>query len=135
MLGIVCSAVSTAAPVPKEAKSNKLDGVWELTAMEVAGTGRPVGSTLKIEEKSVTVTSTGENADRPPRTYVIAINDIARPRELDWNSNVQGIIHQAIFAVEGDSLKIAMNLSGKGRPTEMKSGDTTVLYTFKRLKN
>ena len=40
----------------------------------------------------------------------------------------------AIYEVDGDTLKIMMNMRGAERPKDMKPDDSSVLYVFKRVK-
>lgn len=126
-----------AAPVPKEIrKAGKLDGLWEIASIEVFGKpgGIPPRQRWKIENGTITVEQIVPNAAVRPRPAIaIKVDDAVTPKSLDYNTG-GATPRPAIYEVDGDSLKIMMNLRGAERPKGMKSDDSTVLYVFKRVK-
>jgi len=127
---------SSAAPVPKElAKGQKLNGLWEVASMEIFGKPGAIvqKQSWRIDDGKITVELRVPNAAvrvRPPIAF--AVDDSAAPKSLDYNTG--GAMRPAIYEVDGDTLKILMNLQGRERPKTMRSDETTVLYVFKRVK-
>ena len=130
-------SASFAAPVPKElAKAPKLEGLWEVTSLELLGKPGPIlqNQYWRIGDGQITVEQRVPNAAvrvRPP--IAIAVDNAAAPKTLDYNAG--GVaMRPAIYEIEGDTLKILMQLQGRERPRAMKSDETTILYVFKRVK-
>ena len=135
---LLAASVASAAPVPKEIrKAGKLDGLWEITSMEVFGKPGailPQQHCWKIENGTITVVQAVPNAANFRRAPIaIKVDGSATPKSLDYNTG-GATPRPAIYEVDGDTLKILMNLRGNERPKEMKSDDSTVLYVFKRVK-
>ena len=133
---LALGSASSAAPVPKElAKAPTLDGLWEITSMEIFGKPGAIAQKQcwRIGDGKITVEQRVPNAAvrvRPP--IAIAVDDSIAPKSLDYNTG--GAVRPAIYEVDGDTLKILMNLQGRERPKALQSDDTTVLYVFKRVK-
>ncbi len=133
---LVFGLPSFAAPVPKELKkSPQLDGFWEVTSLEVFGKPGAItqNQCWRIGDGKITVEQRVPNVAvrvRPP--IAIAVDDSVAPKSLDYNTG--GAVRPAIYEIDGDTLKILMNLQGRDRPKAMRSDDTTVLYVFKRVK-
>ena len=134
---LLAASVASAAPVPKEIrKAGQLDGLWEIASIEVFGKpgGIPPRQRWKIENGTITVEQIVVNAAVRPRPGIaIKVDDAVTPKSLDYNTG-GATPRPAIYEVDGDSLKIMMNLRGAERPKDMKSDDSTVLYVFKRVK-
>ena len=134
---VALGSTALAAPVPKEVrKADSLDGLWEITSMEVFGQPKAgPKQRWKIGDGAITVEQIVPNAAariRPP--IRIGVDAGASPKALDYN--VQGpVARPAIYEVDGDTLKILMATPGAGRPKAMKSDESTVLYVFKRVKD
>ena len=137
LLTLACTGVSVlAAPVPKELrKSDKLEGQWELVSLEARGrVVTPLKQRWRIEADKITIEGNLPNAALRPRPpLAIKVDAAASPRALDYN--VGPAQRPAIYEVDGDTLKILMNVTvADERPKEMKPDDKTVLYVFQRVK-
>ena len=60
----------------------------------------------------------------------IEVDDGASPEAIDYNASGEGQPRVGICEIEGDTLRIR----GKERPKEMKPDETTVLDTFRWVK-
>lgn len=134
---LALASTSSAAPVPKEiANAPKLDGLWEVTSLEVLGKPGAIAQNQywRIGDGQITVEKRVPNAAvrvRPPITF--SVDNSAAPKSLDYNTG--GVaVRPAIYEIEGDTLKVLMQLQGRDRPRAMKSDETTILYVFKRVK-
>ncbi len=133
---LLTASSALAAPVPKEVlKSDKLEGLWEITLMELLGQPR-VGpkQRWRFGGDSIVVEQIVPNAAARIRpAIVIKVDPAASPKALDYN--LKGPLPRlAIYEVDGDTLKILMATQRTERPKEMKPDDSTVLYVFKRVK-
>ena len=134
---LLATTAGLAAPVPKEVrKCDSLNGVWEVTSIEIFGRpgAIPMKQRWKIENNAITVEQSVPNAAArflPP--IAIKVNGAAKPPSLDYNTGA-AMPRAAIYEVDGDTLKIMMNMRGAERPKDMKPDDSSVLYVFKRVK-
>ena len=90
--------------------------------MELLGKPGPIAQNQywRIGDGKITVEQRAPNAAvrvRPP--IAIAVDDTVAPKYLDYNRS--GAIRPAICEVDGDTLKILMNIQGRDRPGAMKS--------------
>jgi uncharacterized protein (TIGR03067 family) len=118
--------------------SDSLKGTWLPTAAELAGKKFPdeVRKTMKlvIEDGKYTVT-VGTKADKG----TVQLKPSAKPKAMDITGTDgpnKGKTFLAIYELDGDTLRICYDLSGKSRPTEFKTRPDTKLYfvTYKREK-
>ena len=115
-----------------------LQGTWLPSMAELAGTIFPdeVRKTIKlvIKDDKYTVT-VGDVVDQG----TVKVNPAAKPKELDITGTDgpnAGRTILAIYELDGDTLRVCYDLSGKGRPTELKTAEGTQLYlvTYEREK-
>ena len=129
-IGVLCGAGAE-----RTRETPKLDGLWEVALLEAFGKPGAVSQNQywRIGDGQITVEQRAPNAAvrvRPP--IAIAVDDTVAPKYLDYNRS--DAIRPAIYEVDGDTLKILMNIQGRDRPRAMKSDKTTILYVFKRVK-
>jgi uncharacterized protein (TIGR03067 family) len=121
---------------PKD--SDALQGTWLATAAELGGKPFPdeVRQSIKLalqgDKYTVTV---GKNPDHG----TVKLDPSAKPKAMDITGTEgpnKGKKIPAIYELDGDTLKICYDLSGKGRPAEFKTtaGTQLFLVTYKREK-
>src|SRR5262245_44431979 len=113
--------------------ADALQGKWLPSEGERAGTPFPAQNiSLEIKDGKYTVMA-GGGSDR----VTIKINASAKPKEMDVTGTDgpnKGKTFKAIYELDGDTLKICYDLSGKGRPKEFKTkaGSNDLLVIYKR---
>ncbi|MFO0876278.1 MAG: TIGR03067 domain-containing protein [Gemmataceae bacterium] len=118
--------------------SDAIQGTWLASAAELAGKSFPeeVRKSIKLTLKDGKYTvAVGKNLDQG----TVKLDSSAKPRTLDITGTEgpnKGKTIQAIYELDGDTLKICYDLSGKGRPAEFKTAEGTKLFrvTYKREK-
>jgi uncharacterized protein (TIGR03067 family) len=116
-----------------------LQGTWLPTAAELAenpfdeATLKAMKLVLEGDKYTVTV---GKSVDKG----AIKIDPTAKPKTMDiigTNGANQGKTFLAIYELNGDTLRVCYDLSGKVRPTEFKTkkGELLFLATYKRAKS
>ena len=136
-LALVLSAMQPAMSAdPKD--SDAIQGNWLPSTAELGGKPFPeeVRKTIKLTIKDDKYTVTvGKNPDRG----TVQLDQSAKPKSLDVTGTEgpnKGKTIQAIYELDGDSLKICYDLSGKSRPADFKTTEGTQLFlvTYKREK-
>jgi uncharacterized protein (TIGR03067 family) len=115
-----------------------IQGAWLPATAEFGGKMFPdeVRNSIKLVIKDGTYTvTTGPNVDKG----TIKLNPSAKPKALDiagTDGPNKGKTILAVYELDGDTLRICYDLSGKGRPTEFKTKEGTQLFlvTYKREK-
>lgn len=121
----------------KDAKA--LEGTWQAQSGEFGGQKFPdeILKATKLEVKagnySVTV---GKDNDKG----TTKVDSSKSPKEMDITGTDgpnKGKTFLAIYELDGDTLKVCYDLSGKERPKEFKteSGTLTFMVVYKRVKN
>lgn len=130
-LGFLLSAAVSFAAEP-------LDGVWVPTMAELAGDKFPE-AVLKTMQLTINGNSystlVGTNKDEGE----LKIDSQAKPPAIDilgGKGPNQGKLFPAIFELQGDTLRICYDLSGKKRPTQFATARSTQLFlvTYERKK-
>jgi uncharacterized protein (TIGR03067 family) len=125
------------ADVAKEVK--KFQGVWTFESVEVGGKKAPAD-----ELAGVTMTFAGDKYTVKKGDDVIQVgtqklDPSKSPKAIDVKI-VEGLntgkVMQGIYEIDGDTLKVCFDESGKTRPTEFKSpaGSETFVNVHKRAK-
>lgn len=118
--------------------SKLLEGIWLASAAELGGKPFPeevrksIQLTLKDNKYTVAV-------GKIPDQGTVKLDPSAKPKAMDITGTEgpnKGKTFLAIYQLDGDTLKICYDLSGKGRPTEFKTTEGTSLFlvTYKRGK-
>jgi uncharacterized protein (TIGR03067 family) len=140
LAAVVAVAFSTAARAEEPGKDDAkaMEGTWEFVSGEVGGRKLPdevlKTMSLVLEGGKYTTKSPG-----PDDKGTVKIDPARNPREMDVagvEGPNKGKNFPAIYALDGDSLKICYDLSGRKRPTEFKSapGTKQFLAVYKRKK-
>jgi uncharacterized protein (TIGR03067 family) len=121
-----------------DTKDNEaMQGTWMPTEAELGGQKFPdeVRKTIKlvIKDDKYTVTVGQEGDDKG----TVKLDPSATPKTMDISGTEgpnKGKTFLCIYELDGDTLKVCYDLSGKARPTEFKTKPDTKLYlvTYKR---
>ena len=117
-------------------KADDLDGVWKPVEGELGGTKLPEAflSNLRLElGKGKYVLKGAESPD----SGTIVVDSSKKPKTMDvlgGDGPNKGKTFPCIYELDGDTLRICYDLSGKKRPAEFKTLKDTKLYlvTYKR---
>lgn len=123
----------------QEAKpADALNGTWLPQKVELGGLGIPeeIRKSIKlvVKDNKYTVT-TASGVDQG----TVKIDATAKPKTMDI-TGVEGPNKDktflAIWELDGDTLRVCYDLTGKGRPTEFKSPENSQLFlvTYQREK-
>ena len=134
IVGLSCVALANA----DDKDSKALNGTWAPQSGEFAGAKFPdeILKTLKLEIKDGKYTVTaGKETDKG----TAKIDSSKKPKEMDvvgTDGPNKGKTFPAIYELDGDTLKVCYDLSGKERPKAFKteSGTMVFLVTYKRVK-
>jgi len=132
--------LTTAARGQDAADERKLlQGTWLPTAAEVSE--NPFGeATLKIMKLVVEGEKYNATVGISVDLGTIRIDPAAKPKTMDIISTEgpnRGKTFLAIYELNGDTLRVCYDLTGKVRPTEFKTrkGEALFLATYKRAKS
>lgn len=141
LLPMVCTFACLAwlAPCRGENKAkDAVQGTWIPMEAEFAGQPFPqeVLKSMKLEIKDDQYIVTANNVTD---TGKVKWDDSKSPKEVDITGSVgpnKGKTLMAIYAIDGDTMKVCYDLSGKARPKEFKTiaGTQTFLVKYKRDK-
>ena len=119
-----------------------MSGTWKLTQAELAGQPMPPvvlkSITMKIDGSNYLVVVLTEKGPSPDQG-TIKLDSTASPKGMTV-TGVEGPnagkSFPAIYALDGDTLRICYDLSGAKRPIEFKTAPATKLYlvTYQRTK-
>jgi uncharacterized protein (TIGR03067 family) len=140
-LGVVGLLTAAEPRDPKKVNDDAkaMEGTWEFASAELGGRKLPDDVlktlTLVLREGKYTTKSSG-----PDDTGTFRLDPTKRPKEMDVKGVEgpnKGKSFQAIYELDGDSLKVCYDLDGKKRPTEFKSAPDTrqFLAVYKRKKD
>jgi uncharacterized protein (TIGR03067 family) len=118
--------------------ADALQGTWLPSTAELAGKPFPedVRKSMKLVVKNDEYTVTvGKTTDQG----TVKLDPSAKPKEIDiigTDGPNKGKKFLAIYEIDGDTLRVCYDLSGKNRPTEFKTKEDTQLFlvTYKREK-
>jgi uncharacterized protein (TIGR03067 family) len=115
--------------------ASRIDGTWLAKSAELGGKelGAQAVANLKLTLKKGEYEVQAESLDRGTVTY----DDSAKPKAMDIKGVEgpnKGKTILAIYELSGDTLKVCYDLSGKSRPTELKTraGSPLFLVTYQR---
>ncbi|MGE3805096.1 MAG: TIGR03067 domain-containing protein [Gemmataceae bacterium] len=131
-------SLAPAARSDEDKDSKSLQGTWLAQTAELGGKPFPdeIRKTIKLtlEDGKYTV-SVAKNLDKG----TVKLDPVAKPKAMDITGTEgpnRGRKYLAIYELDGDTLKICYDLSGKARPNEFKStaGSQLFLVTYQREK-
>jgi len=121
---------------PKD--TDTIQGTWLASTAELGGKPFPeeVRKSIKLTIKDGKYTVT---VGKIPDHGTSKLDPSAKPKAMDITGTEgpnKGKTFQAIYELDGDTLKVCYDLSGKGRPTEFKTAEGTQLFlvTYTREK-
>ncbi|QEH35094.1 hypothetical protein OJF2_36390 [Aquisphaera giovannonii] len=141
LLLAVAAAVASAAAMaggPEMDDAKAMEGTWGFVSGEVGGVKLPdevlKTMSLVLEDGKYTTKSPG-----PDDKGTVKIDPGKEPKAMDITGVEgpnKGRTFPAIYVLDGDTLKICYDLSGKARPTEFKSppGTKHFLAVYRRKK-
>jgi uncharacterized protein (TIGR03067 family) len=137
LLLVIASAV-LAAPVPKAAKKKSdlelLEGRWEIVTLDTGGglqvqTGDFATFTLTVKDGKL---STATKSSPGYTSLPFRIDESQSPKHLDIETPNQSM--SCLYEVDGDTLRWCHPQPGQPRPTELKGGNGSYLFVWKRVK-
>jgi uncharacterized protein (TIGR03067 family) len=139
VLALAFSFVALGAET-KDANTKDIDamqGTWLPSEAELAGEKYPdeIRKMIKlvIKDDKYTVTVGKERPDKG----TVKLDPSAKPKTMDITSTDgpnKGKTFLTIYEIDGDTMRVCYDLSGKSRPTEFKTKPNTQLYlvTYQR---
>ena len=134
-LAVLCCV--SAAPKGDAAKTDQqtIQGTWKFVSVLDQGKEQPwpEGNRLVITSDILKIVYPKDDS----KGWKYTIDPSKDPKEMDWMVEIDPghpILHLAIYALEGDTLKICSTAQGKPRPTtfESKKGDFGGMWVLKR---
>ena len=134
-LAFAATLVSVAAAAPD---TQAVEGDWTPVKAELAGQAWPEAVlktiSLKLHDGQYEVSVAGQ-----PDKGTYAIDSSTKPKSMTIAGTAgpnKGKRFLAIYELEGDTLRVCYDLSGKQRPGEFKTAAQTQLYlvTYRRVK-
>jgi uncharacterized protein (TIGR03067 family) len=133
---VLVLSFSSAARSADAKDGDAIQGTWLPSAAKLAGQKFPdeVRKTIKLAIKDGRYTVTvGAAVDQG----TVTLNPATKPKSMDITGTDgpnKGKTFLAIYELNGDTLRICYDLSGKSRPTEFKTTAGTQLYlvTYER---
>jgi uncharacterized protein (TIGR03067 family) len=138
MVMVLAVGGHSTADDPAAKKETKMTtGDWQLVDGELGGKKFPsdVVKGIKMTLTADRYVVTAENKDEGTVKYIPNTSPAAMEITGTAGPNKDKTF-LAIYELQGDSLKVCYDLSGKARPTEFKSPPGTLLFlaTYKRVK-
>jgi uncharacterized protein (TIGR03067 family) len=119
-------------------KGDEMDGIWKPVEAELGGVKFPA-ETFKDWRLELTKGKYVLHGAESPDQGSFVIDSSKKPRTMDISGTDgpnKGKTFPCIYELEGDTLRICYDLSGKKRPVEFKTAKQTKEYlvTYKREK-
>src|SRR5262245_23654020 len=131
-------ALSSAARSGDAKDEDAIQGFWLPAEAELGGNKYPdeIRKSMKLEVKDGKYTVT---VGKAPDKGTVKLDPAAKPKSMDVTGTEgpnKGRTIPAIYELDGDTLTVCYDLSGKSRPTEFKTTTGTKLFlvTYKREK-
>jgi uncharacterized protein (TIGR03067 family) len=128
----------TQTPQAKPDDATAMEGSWVIEKAEMGGTPFPAEVT---KDMTLVLTKGGYvlKTKGPEDKGTTAVDATKSPKQLDIKGTDgpnKGKTLLCIYTLDGDTLTVCYDLSGKARPTEFKSatGTQQFLATYKRVK-
>jgi uncharacterized protein (TIGR03067 family) len=139
-VAIALSVLVVLAPARADDKDLKaLQGSWAPVSGEFAGAEFPdaiIKATKLVIKDGTYLVTVGKQDDKG--TFKLIADKTPKAMDITGTDGPnKGKTFLAIYELDGDSLKICYDLSGKERPTEFKTKTETKLFllTYKRVKD
>jgi uncharacterized protein (TIGR03067 family) len=125
---------------PMKEDIKKLEGTWEVVAMEYNGRQIPMELIQRrglrlIIAKGKCIKETRLRDQVRQVQYTLKLDPAKKPKQIDFQREQTTAAIQAIYSLEGDRLIVCEPRIGAGRPSEFKApmGSRVYLYTWKRV--
>jgi uncharacterized protein (TIGR03067 family) len=114
-----------------------IQGTWKVVSAQEAGRKRKVPDDFRFVITADVLSMKSGKDD--PISVKYKLDPSKRPKAMDTSHEIdpgKPIVQLAIYALDGDELKLCLEAAGKPRPTrlESKAGSTSVLFVLKRVK-
>jgi RNA polymerase sigma factor (sigma-70 family) len=129
-------ARKTLAELTNVADQTRLEGKWQAVLIEKDGKKRTEKELRDMRWVIDHGTARYEDGGKAVRRVLLVEDAAARPPKMTLTLNDLSRTFQAIYQLDGDTLKICENVSSpKGRPTEFTAGEGSghILYVLKRV--
>ncbi len=132
-------AVAESGDKPKS-DHDLIQGTWKVVSTEESGKMPKVPADFRVVITADMLSmNPGKDADFsiPSRKYTLDASK--RPKAMDTSHELdpgKPIVQLAIYALDGDELKLCLGRAGEPRPTkfESKAGDTVVVWVLRRVQ-
>ena len=120
---------------PKEDRDAIL-GTWKVTAFEFEGKNAfdsPEGKKIKDATVTITADKMVFKSEEDASEFTYQLDPTAKPKAIDLLDTTTGRMHEGVYSLEGDALKICTPIE-RGRPAEVaaKEGSRSRLTVLKR---
>jgi uncharacterized protein (TIGR03067 family) len=137
-----CLAADSPSDVAKK-EQEKLQGTWQVVKGEMGGEELPEEALkdVSLVIKGDKMMAKGDFPDKDRyATVLFKINPAAKPKEIDLTlggSEDKGTKLKGIYQLDGDQLKLCVNIAGANRPSKFDTKDDAecILVTLKRTKS
>jgi uncharacterized protein (TIGR03067 family) len=142
VLGVVLLVAADKADKPAAKDQDKIQGVWETTAVEFNGRNlTDDGVKLKLVFKGNTMSVDGdENIQKDYAKFTFKLDPSTSPKAIDMTvteGNQKDTAIEGIYELKGDDLKMCFKVAGKDRPAKFESpeGEQIAYVVMKRHKD
>ena len=135
-LSLLVAQQAFAAPVPKELKKEfKIEGTWEMVAIDSYGRKVTVGSGLHwtFDEKGNMRSHHGPIQD-PDATSIIQFTFHPEDKTVEYRSTNGQRVCPGVYEFDGDTLRICCNLRQDKRPMAIEVNAATYVWSLMRAK-
>jgi uncharacterized protein (TIGR03067 family) len=139
-LAVLCAATLGAADEQGDKPKTDhelIQGTWKVVSAQEAGKSPKIPDDLRFVITADTLFIKRGKDDPIGMKY--KLYPTKKPKAMDTTHEIDAgkrISQLAIYALDGDELKLCLEAAGKPRPTkfESKPGDTTIVWFLKRAK-
>ena len=140
MVVVLGLLTATAAPVPRDAKKEALNGTWEQVSTETPVGKVPDDLVWNFEKEKVTAYPKAK-PEKVFLSYKLAVDSGKDPKEISLTveHGDRKWVQQGIYKLEGDRLTICLGVAvgdaavnESKRPTVYKAGPDTYLVVLKK---
>ena len=141
MLAVLSAAtlIASGGEQGEKAKSDHelIQGTWKVVSAQEAGKAPKIPDDLRFVITADTLFIKPGKDDPIGMKYKLDASK--KPKAMDTTHEIdpgKPISQLAIYALDGDELKLCLEAAGKPRPTkfESKAGETTIVWVLKRAK-
>jgi uncharacterized protein (TIGR03067 family) len=144
-LAVMCAA--TLSPADNKGEKRKSDhdliqGTWKIVEFQEAGNvlkAHPFFHSIRFTADGLFLMGKNAKGKEGAIPLMYTLDASKRPKTMDTTHELEKgkpIVQRAIYALDGDELKLSMTAAGKPYPTklESKAGDAWISFVLKRVK-